>query len=162
MTRAWVAVLVTSSILLAGCAGWTLSGRPAPAPEIHFEHAAHAGEPRPDETVKAGTADLVFEVVDLDGHPVGGVTIVATSPALQGTESDESDGEGHAHLRLLPPGTYALTFYYGSITFRLSAVEVVGAHTTPVGVRIDLRYPSYGDETGGASVATKRTTSRTP
>src|SRR5688572_27556754 len=58
------------------------------------------------------------------GIALGGVTVVATSPVLQGTQSDITDGRGSYRLADLPPGTYLLTFYYADLRVLRTGVEV--------------------------------------
>ncbi|TRZ90062.1 TonB-dependent receptor [bacterium] len=48
-------------------------------------------------------------VTDTGGEPLPGMTITATSPAMQGSRSDVSNSEGSFRLTGLPPGTYVLT-----------------------------------------------------
>ena len=58
--------------------------------------------------VQTGT---VTGIVDsADGLPLPGVTVTATSPALQGERSTVSDTNGVYYLRALPAGTYTIDF----------------------------------------------------
>ena len=61
---------------------------------------------------------------DPTGTALGGVTVVATSPALQGSQSDITDGGGRYRLSNLPPGTYLVTFYYADLRIYRTGVEV--------------------------------------
>ncbi len=58
--------------------------------------------------VQTGT---VTGIVDsADRLPLPGVTVTATSPALQGERSTVTDTNGVYYLRALPPGTYTIGF----------------------------------------------------
>ncbi len=52
---------------------------------------------------------LVGTVLDEGGQPLSGVSVTATSPALQGSASSVTDAAGRFRLLMLPPGTYAAT-----------------------------------------------------
>src|SRR5688572_23504293 len=56
------------------------------------------------------TGTIRGTVRDQQGLAVPGVTITATSPALQGPRSTVSDGEGNYTLAALPAGQYEVTF----------------------------------------------------
>ena len=45
-----------------------------------------------------------------DGSPVPGVTVTATSPAMQGQRTAYTGESGNWVIRNLPPGQYELTF----------------------------------------------------
>ncbi len=54
---------------------------------------------------------IIGDVVDGDtGEDVAGVTVTATSPAMQGKQSAVTDGRGRFRLDGLPIGSYALAF----------------------------------------------------
>ncbi len=65
------------------------------------------------------------------GDGLAGVTVVVTSPALQGTQSAITDGSGQYKITNLPPGTYSATFYYSDITVRRNNILVSINKTTP-------------------------------
>src|SRR5687768_5565104 len=46
------------------------------------------------------------------GESVVGATVVATSPALQGTQAELTDASGAYYLGNLPPGIYQITVYF--------------------------------------------------
>jgi outer membrane receptor protein involved in Fe transport len=71
------------------------------------------------------------------GQPLGGVTIVATSPSLQGSQSELTDDLGVYEINNLPPGLYEIVFYYGDIKVRKPEVRVVIGATTPVHLKLD-------------------------
>jgi len=58
------------------------------------------------------------------GEKLVGVTVVATSPALQGEQVAISDEQGNYRIGGLPQGSYMLTFYYGDTTTSRSNVAV--------------------------------------
>jgi outer membrane receptor protein involved in Fe transport len=51
------------------------------------------------------------------GQPVVGATVVASGPALQGTQAEITDSSGSYQIANLPPGTYLLKVYYSGIEF---------------------------------------------
>jgi outer membrane receptor protein involved in Fe transport len=51
------------------------------------------------------------------GQPVVGATVVASGPALQGTQAEITDSSGSYQISNLPPGTYLLKVYYSGIEF---------------------------------------------
>src|SRR5688572_26620955 len=69
-------------------------------------------------------------VRDQQGLAVPGVTITATSPALQGPRNTVSDGEGNYTLAALPAGQY-------EVTFELTGFTTV-KQTTPVSVGLQV------------------------
>jgi hypothetical protein len=56
------------------------------------------------------TGSIEGTVVDENNVALPGVTVEATSPALQGTKVAASDTQGKFRLVLLPPGTYTVKF----------------------------------------------------
>ena len=58
------------------------------------------------------------------GEPLVGVTVVATSPALQGEQVAITDDKGVYSIGALPPGKYNLTFYYDDTTSTTSNIVV--------------------------------------
>src|SRR5205085_8046579 len=56
------------------------------------------------------TGNLEGKVTDSTGGALPGVTIEAKSPALQGTRTVSTIGDGTYRFALLPPGDYAVTF----------------------------------------------------
>ena len=55
------------------------------------------------------TGELIGQVTDPDGSALPGVTVTATSPALQGTRVVVSGASGNYKVPFLPPGTYRVT-----------------------------------------------------
>src|SRR3712207_4500827 len=58
------------------------------------------------------------------GEALPGVTVVAASPALQGTQAAITDDTGQFKITNLPPGTYELTFLYADLTVRRTGLDV--------------------------------------
>ncbi len=88
---------------------------------------------------QSATAGAVQGVVTdaATGQVMTGVTVVATSPVLQGTQSALSDANGFYKITNLPPGVYVVAFYYASITVKRTDITVNANRTTPVFVKID-------------------------
>ena len=89
---------------------------------------------------QSATAGAVQGVVsdNANGQALTGVTVVVTSPALQGTQSGISETTGFYKITNLPPGTYVVTFYYANVTVRRTDIIVNANKTTPVFVKLDL------------------------
>jgi hypothetical protein len=71
------------------------------------------------------------------GNGISDVTVVATSPALQGSASELTDGQGTYLITNLPPGNYEVVFYYGEIKIRQANVTVGIGKVTPVMIKMD-------------------------
>ena len=71
------------------------------------------------------------------GQPMEGVTVVATSPALQGTQAEITDETGFYLIQGLPPGIYEIAFYYGEVQVHQPNVRVLIGSTTPINLRLD-------------------------
>ena len=56
------------------------------------------------------TSTIAGRVTDQQGAPLPGVTVEAKGPALQGSRTAVTDGQGRYHLSLIPPGTYTVSF----------------------------------------------------
>ena len=61
-------------------------------------------------TFAGTTGSIVGKVTDSTGAPLPGVTVVATSPSLQGQKTTTTNADGKYRLVLLPPGVYTLKF----------------------------------------------------
>jgi len=71
------------------------------------------------------------------GEPLAGVAVVATSPALQGSQSALTDESGSYKVTSLPPGTYTVNYYYLETTTQQKNVQITVNQTTPVYIKID-------------------------
>jgi hypothetical protein len=69
---------------------------------VLFGHTANA------QGLQTGTITGI--VSSQDAAPLPGVTVTATSPALQEARESVSDVNGVYYLRALPPGTYTVQF----------------------------------------------------
>src|SRR5262245_40502725 len=74
--------------------------------------------------------------VTSDGQPVGGATVVATSPALQGKRSTISNANGDFTLPSLPPGQYTLAVTLEGLAPQNVNVAVAGAQQATVDVKM--------------------------
>lgn len=94
----------------------------------------------PFATAQDATSGAIQGVVrdKATGESLIGVTVIATSPALQGTQTAITDASGRFKINNLPPGTYLVTFYYAKATVQRPTVEVQVNKTTPVYTNIDL------------------------
>ena len=71
--------------------------------------------------------------VTIDGDPAPGVTVTADSPALQGTRTTTTSGNGDYVMAGLPAGDYELTF------------ELEGANTVRKAVKVNVQQTSRID-----------------
>lgn len=70
------------------------------------------------------------------GEPLVAVTVVATSPAMQGSQAAITDETGHYKISNLAPGTYTVTCYYADLAVRRT-VDVAANRTTPGYLALD-------------------------
>jgi hypothetical protein len=56
------------------------------------------------------------QVSDQTGQLLAGVTVIVTSPNLEGTQTAISDESGKYNVANLPAGDYTVTFYYADFT----------------------------------------------
>src|SRR5580765_4672638 len=79
------------------------------------------------------TGAVQGQVTDANtGEKLAGVTVIATSPAMQGTQTAITDENGFYKINELPPGEYLVTFYYADLTLERNGVNVGVNKTTPV------------------------------
>jgi hypothetical protein len=84
------------------------------------------------------TGAIRGRVVDIDtGEALAGTTIIATSPVMQGQQTRMSDGDGRFEFATLTPGTYLLTFYYGTAQVQRSGVRVPLGKVTTVNQKVN-------------------------
>jgi hypothetical protein len=78
---------------------------------VETEHA----EPPPPPPPRQGSA-ISGRVVDERDLPLAGVTVIATSPAIEHAQTAITDEHGTWKIAELPTGTYDVTYYYNDIT----------------------------------------------
>jgi len=85
-------------------------------------------------SAQSTTTGAVFGTVkeEATGEPLVGVTVVASSNAMQGTQTAITDEKGLYKITELPPGDYIVTFYYADLEVRRSGVHVGVNKTTSV------------------------------
>jgi outer membrane receptor protein involved in Fe transport len=71
------------------------------------------------------------------GGPMLLVTVVASSPALQGTQSEFTDASGQYFMSNLPPGSYSLLFIYGDTKVKRDNVDVGVGKVTVANAKIN-------------------------
>ena len=74
--------------------------------------------------------------VNSDAGALPGVTVMATSPALQGSRSAVTSENGDFILPLLPPGTYTVTFELQGFRTIQQTANLAAAQTVPIDVRM--------------------------
>jgi outer membrane receptor protein involved in Fe transport len=84
------------------------------------------------------TGNISGKVTDPDDLALPGVTVTASSPALQGVRMAVSSENGDYMIPFLPPGAYSVTFELeGFQTIRRDVTVVIG-ETLPVDARLGL------------------------
>jgi Carboxypeptidase regulatory-like domain/TonB dependent receptor/TonB-dependent Receptor Plug Domain len=76
------------------------------------------------------TGTLNGRVTDADGAVLAGVTVTASSDALQGTRSVTTGASGDYNIPLLPPGEYTVTFELEGFDTGQRTVRMAAAQTT--------------------------------
>src|SRR5437870_5507554 len=76
---------------------------------------------------------------EASGVPMHHVTVVASSPALQGTQSEFTDASGQFFMSNLPSGSYSLLFIYGDAKVKRDNVEVGIGKVTVVNAKINTQ-----------------------
>ncbi|HMG52321.1 MAG TPA: carboxypeptidase regulatory-like domain-containing protein, partial [Kofleriaceae bacterium] len=85
------------------------------------------------------TGAIQGQVTDADtGDNLAGVTVVVSSPVLQGTQTAISDENGSYKIAGLPPGSYLVSFYINQVTVRRPEINVGVDKTTPVFQKLKL------------------------
>ena len=82
------------------------------------------------------TGTIAGRVVDVQGLPVPGASVVAASPNLQGTLETLTSANGDYILSLLPPGPYTVTFELSGFGTQTRTVSV--APTQAVALEVEL------------------------
>jgi hypothetical protein len=74
--------------------------------------------------------------VNSDAGALPGVTVTATSPALQGNRTAVTSENGDFILPLLPPGTYTVTFELQGFRTMQQTANLAAAQTVPLDVQL--------------------------
>ncbi len=87
------------------------------------------------------TTGAVRGVVDdkATGEAVIGATVVASGPALQGTQASITDETGQYTIANLPPGTYQVVVYFADSKFSRTNVLIQLGKVAKVNINIDTQ-----------------------
>ena len=91
---------------------------------------ASAAPPAAAQGLQTGV--LTGTVTSEDDLSLPGVTVVISSPALQGTRETVTDENGNYVIRGLPPGEYTVTFRLSGMADRTDKTTVSLGRTTPL------------------------------
>jgi Carboxypeptidase regulatory-like domain len=88
------------------------------------------------------------QVSDQTGQLLAGVTVIVTSPNLEGTQTAISDESGKYNVANLPAGDYTVTFYYADFTDIRDGIASREIEPTMLDEKIDTtpvwhEYPRY-------------------
>ncbi|HEY8549204.1 MAG TPA: TonB-dependent receptor [Vicinamibacterales bacterium] len=84
------------------------------------------------------TGTISGRVTQADGAVLPGVTVAASSPALQGTRVVATSGNGDFILPFLPPGEYTVRFELDGFRTVERTVTVAAAQTVPLDVALEV------------------------
>jgi outer membrane receptor protein involved in Fe transport len=84
------------------------------------------------------TGTLTGRVSDNEGAGVPGVTVSATSPALQGDRQTQTSGNGDYKLPFLPPGVYQVTYELEGFKSAVREAKISAAQTTLSDVSLEV------------------------
>lgn len=84
------------------------------------------------------TGTLTGRVSDESGGGLPGVTVTATSPALQGERATTTSANGDYKLAFLPPGNYQVSYQLEGFKASVRDVKISAAQTTPSNIRMEL------------------------
>ncbi len=74
-----------------------------------------------------------------NGKPLAGVTVTATSPALQGEQTEFTDAGGRYIITELPPGEYTVRFYFSNLKVERTGVFINADKTLQVNAAMPTR-----------------------
>jgi outer membrane receptor protein involved in Fe transport len=98
------------------------------------------------------TGGLSGKVTDPDGLPLPGVTVTASSPALQGVRTAVSSENGDYIIPFLPPGQYEVSYELaGFQTSKREGQQVVIGETVRLDVKLSLAGVSETVEVTGTA-----------
>jgi len=84
------------------------------------------------------TGTLFGRVTDDSGAALPGVTVMATSAALQGDRTTVTGGNGDYKLVFLPPGEYTISYTLDGFKTSNRDVRIAAATQTPSNVQLEL------------------------
>jgi outer membrane receptor for ferrienterochelin and colicin len=84
------------------------------------------------------TGAIRGQVLDPDGLGMPGVTVTASSPALQGLRTAVTSENGDFMIPFLPPGEYTITFELEGFQQQKQTISVAMAETQPMQVKLAL------------------------
>jgi Carboxypeptidase regulatory-like domain len=135
------AVALAGTLVLAGACGQPAQPPVTPANQTTLDDGDPEPAPKPVvpprvlvELVAApgltpGTGTVSGTLADQTGAYIVGVTVVASSPALQGSQTAITDEQGSFDISALPAGRYTITAYYVDLTFEHTAEVADGKIT---------------------------------
>ncbi len=82
------------------------------------------------------TGTISGRVVDAQSLPIPGVTVMATSPNLQGTRETVTSANGDYILSLLPSGAYTVTFELSGFGTQSRTVTLAPTQVVPLEVEM--------------------------
>jgi outer membrane receptor for ferrienterochelin and colicin len=97
------------------------------------------------------TGTIYGRVVDAQGFGVPGVTVMVTSPNLQGTQATVTSNNGDYILPLLPSGTYQVMFELSGFQTQERTVRLAPTQVLPVDVTMGLAAVTETIEVVGTS-----------
>ncbi|HEY7292734.1 MAG TPA: TonB-dependent receptor [Vicinamibacterales bacterium] len=84
------------------------------------------------------TGTISGRVVDTQGLALPGVTVNATSPALQGAHTNTTSGNGDYIFTALPPGTYTISFELSGFQTQQKTVTLAPTQVLPLDVTLGV------------------------
>ena len=84
------------------------------------------------------TATLKGRVADADGAGLPGVSVVATSPKLQGERRTVTGNNGDYKLAFMPPGDYRVTYEVEGFTTKVRTIRLSAAQSSTSDIVMEL------------------------
>jgi hypothetical protein len=84
------------------------------------------------------TGTLIGSVKDTEGGVLPEVTVIATSPALQGSRTALTDANGNYKLAFLNPGLYTVTYEFPGFSNSVRQIKVSAAQTAFSDISMEL------------------------